>query len=306
MEWPIIDLRYLTVEKPLLLGRSDECDLILAHKSVSRQHVKFSIDRLSNIITVEDLGSSFGTFINGRKIIKGKLTQNDSIIFGNSPPYAYKDGKLFPGQPGYAVSFKDVYFSINGKSILQKISFDINPNTFTAVIGQSGCGKSTLLACLSGVYEIVSGEIILNDDNALKNYREDFQQHLGIVPQKDLVYDELTVEENLWYSAKIRFPELENLECEERIQNALKAVELDAYRNATVKVLSGGQKKRVNVALELLNHPRMLLLDEPTSGLALKSLVQRASMVGASAFWAENGDGEVAERSSVLAEVLFD
>ncbi len=150
---------------------------------------------------------------------------------------------------------------------MQKISFDIEPGTFTAVIGQSGCGKSTLLACLSGVYKTTAGEIILDGDKALEDCREDFQQNLGIVPQKDLVYEELTIEENLWYSAKIRFPDLENDECNERIENALKAVELDAHRHESVKVLSGGQRKRVNVALELLNRPRMLLLDEPTSGL---------------------------------------
>jgi len=157
---------------------------------------------------------------------------------------------------------------------LDDISFDINLGDLVCVMGPSGCGKSTLLNIISGMYEPNDGHILLNQHNLSKNFKI-IKDYLGYVPQDDLLLANLTVYENLYYYAKLRFPHKSREEINSQIDLVLHDIGLAEKRGSRVgeptqKTLSGGERKRLNIGLELLSDAEVFLLDEPTSGLSSK------------------------------------
>ena len=136
-----------------------------------------------------------------------------------------------------------------------------------ALVGGSGAGKSTLMDALNGLRPAQQGTVLYNGQDYYKNFAA-FSTQMGYVPQDDIIHRELTVERALYYAAKLRLPDdFTEKQIKERIDEVLDDVEMKFRRKLLVNKLSGGQRKRVSIALELLAKPSIFFLDEPTSGL---------------------------------------
>jgi ABC-type multidrug transport system ATPase subunit len=153
------------------------------------------------------------------------------------------------------------------KTLLDDVSFDVPEQALVAVIGPSGSGKSTLLRALTGSRPADSGGVSYAGHNLCAEYSV-LRHRIGLVPQDDVLHAQLTVKAALRYAADLRFPRGTTAEQRERrIDEVLTDLRLTEFEGNKVATLSGGQRKRVSVALELLTKPSVLFLDEPTSGL---------------------------------------
>lgn len=167
----------------------------------------------------------------------------------------------------------DVEYKFNNNQIgIHPFSFTGRSGQLVGIMGGSGTGKSTLLNVLNGNYKLSQGRITINGYDLHKE-KEVLQGVIGYVPQDDLLKEELTVFENLWYNARLCFSNLSKAEIKKRVEDALQDFDLVEARNLVVgtplnKILSGGQRKRLNIALELIREPSILFVDEPTSGLS--------------------------------------
>lgn len=148
-----------------------------------------------------------------------------------------------------------------GTTILSGISLEMQPGQLVALLGPSGAGKSTLMKCVLGLREPSRGQVLASGKSL------DQCGPVGYVPQDDHVHKALTVWQELDYTAQLRLPTLDKSERASLINKVLKKVDLSERKNLRINKLSGGQRKRVSVALELLTSPDVLILDEPTSGL---------------------------------------
>lgn len=177
-------------------------------------------------------------------------------------------------------NFQPISFNVNNlhyafpnKNIgLKEINISEGPGKLIGIMGASGSGKTTLLNIISGIQRPSSGEVLLNGVN-IHTESNQIKGVIGFVPQDDLLMEELTVYENLFYCASFCFSNLTEKEIEARVHNLLDSLGLAEIRNYKVgnvlnKVISGGQRKRLNIALELVREPAVLFLDEPTSGLS--------------------------------------
>ncbi|MDD4310799.1 MAG: ATP-binding cassette domain-containing protein, partial [Candidatus Cloacimonetes bacterium] len=162
-----------------------------------------------------------------------------------------------------------------GKTALSSIAFRLPKGSMMAIMGPSGSGKTTLLQVLLGDIKATHSKITIDGMDFCSNFAF-FQKHIGYVPQDDLLFPNLTVYENLLYRIRLALPSLKNKsEIHTRIENLLHSVGLFEQRNMLVgdvmnKKLSGGQRRRLNIALELVLNPMIIILDEPTSGLSSK------------------------------------
>lgn len=160
----------------------------------------------------------------------------------------------------------------NGKVGIHHMSFREESGRMVGIMGASGAGKSTLLGVLNGTSNPYDGEVLINGTSIHKD-KEKIEGLIGYVSQDDLLIEELTVFENLYYNAKLCFDNLPEEEIIARVDNALKNLGLYEIRNIQVgsplnKKISGGQRKRLNISLELIREPAIMFLDEPTSGLS--------------------------------------
>ncbi|MDA0838692.1 MAG: ABC transporter ATP-binding protein [Planctomycetota bacterium] len=168
---------------------------------------------------------------------------------------------------GESLSLKSVSFRAGGNEILKKISLSFHPGQITAIIGPSGSGKSTLLKCLTTTVEPSDGKAFLGAQD-LAEIKEDYRQKLGYVPQDDVLHRELSVESAFYYSARLRLdPDLTEVDIQIRIGVLAALLGLAERQSHKISKLSGGQRKRVNIGIELLADPAILILDEPASGL---------------------------------------
>lgn len=158
----------------------------------------------------------------------------------------------------------------NSDNGMHDLSFTLRNGEFLAVMGGSGTGKTTLLSLLNGSLKPHEGTITINGHDISEPEAKDL---IGFVPQDDLLIEELTVYQNLWFTAKLCFEGLSDEEIDNRVLKTLKDLGLDTIKDLKVgsainKYISGGQRKRLNIALELIREPAVLFLDEPTSGLS--------------------------------------
>lgn len=217
-----------------------------------------------------------GVVINGRRFLEQELAAQDEISFG---PFRYTyeaDGaRLCPSQPmrGMGLAAQRLVFSINtrhgSKRILNDVSVEIPAGKLTAIVGASGSGKTTLVKILSGALLASSGELEINGRKlAVGEFSREIAGKVGFVPQDDIVHNELSVRETMLFSASLRLrSDCAANEKHEIIDRVLYELELQGHQNTAVGQLSGGQRKRLNVAVELITAPSLLFLDEPTTGL---------------------------------------
>jgi len=158
----------------------------------------------------------------------------------------------------------------NSDNGMHDLSFNLHNGELLAIMGGSGTGKTTLLSLLNGSLKPQEGSITINGHDISEPAAKDL---IGFVPQDDLLIEELTVYQNLWYTAKLCFEGMSAEDIDKRVMKTLKDLGLDAVKDlkagsAINKYISGGQRKRLNIALELIREPAVLFLDEPTSGLS--------------------------------------
>jgi ABC-type multidrug transport system ATPase subunit len=251
------------------IGRAPDSFLPLNHPTVSYRHAMLSKE--AGGITIRDLGSTNGTFVNRRRIkkIPVPLHDLDSIQIGTFRLiYDARSQSLSQSvNLGYRIDMLGLGRVVpKNKLILQDIDLTINPGEFVALVGGSGAGKSTLLKALNGYEPATQGQILI-DGEPLYPRLDLYRTQMGYVPQDDIIHRVLPVRLALWYAARLRLPDARPPEIEARIREALKSVDMLEHADKPVRVLSGGQRKRVSIAVELLAHPALFFLDEPTTGL---------------------------------------
>ena len=266
------DFKNGIIEKKVLnIGRSSKSDLIIDDPTVSRKHARISFE--NNDFWIEDLQSKNKTYLNGKEIRnKTQLKETDVVtisFYSISLPEGLKDLKK-QKKAISAVSIKKTY--PNGKVGLQTLSIDIESSSFIALMGPSGCGKSTLLKCLNGENPATQGNVFIHGLSIVEHFNL-IKKKIGYVPQDDIIHKELSVYKTLYYAAKLRLPDdTTDEEINRRIDKVIGNLNLDQdknkdIRNIPVGDLSGGQRKRISIAVELLTEPTILFLDEPTSPL---------------------------------------
>ncbi|MEU1501372.1 FHA domain-containing protein [Streptomyces sp. NPDC005732] len=261
----------LALGRVMRIGRALENELVVSDLQVSRHHAEFHATP-DGRFEIRDLGSHNGTYVNGMPIAKGGsalLGPNDIVGVGHST-FRLVGDRLEEFVDTGEVSFSARHLTVTvdgGKQILKDVSFGVPEKSLIAVIGPSGSGKSTLLKALTGYRPANQGDVLYDNRNLYKQFAE-LRQRIGLVPQDDILHKELTVKKALKYAAKLRFPaDTTGEEREARIDEVLRELKLDIHKEKKVTSLSGGQRKRVSVALELLTKPSLIFLDEPTSGL---------------------------------------
>ncbi|KAA0931493.1 MULTISPECIES: ABC transporter ATP-binding protein/permease [Streptomyces] len=261
----------MSLGRVMRIGRALENELVVSDLQVSRHHAEFHATP-DGRAEIRDLGSHNGTFVNGMPIAKGGsalLGPNDIVGVGHSTFRVVGD-RLEEFVDTGEVSFSARHLTVTvdgGKQILKDVSFGVPEKSLIAVIGPSGSGKSTLLKALTGYRPANEGDVLYDNRNLYKQFAE-LRQRIGLVPQDDILHKELSVKKALKYAAKLRFPaDTTTQERDARIDEVLRELKLDIHKDKKVTSLSGGQRKRVSVALELLTKPSLIFLDEPTSGL---------------------------------------
>jgi ABC-type multidrug transport system ATPase subunit/pSer/pThr/pTyr-binding forkhead associated (FHA) protein len=247
------------------------CDIVLANPQVSRFHAQ--IDRLPDgRFLLRNTSSSIGTAVNGQSVSQHLLAVGDIIQIG--PFRLTFTGAALERSERWAELHLGAYgitrvVQRDGQDvpIVQDVSLAIAPREFVALVGGSGAGKSTLLKALCGVVAPSGGTVRVNGDD-LYGRLDDLRPLIGYVPQDDTIHRALPVEQALRYTARLRLPkDTSAAEMAQRVERVLALMELTEHRHKRVDQLSGGQRKRVCIAAELIAEPGICFLDEATSGL---------------------------------------
>ncbi|MGC6510252.1 MAG: FHA domain-containing protein [Myxococcota bacterium] len=264
----------------LIIGRSAESQIRIEHPTVSAQHAELTI-RDGNLF-ITDLGSENGTYINGVPIgSKTAFTFQDPLNIGQMKLLLpLKTLKGVNANIQVQVDVRNVGRTLhNGLTILNEISLSVYPGEIVALMGPSGAGKTSLLEVLTGKITPTSGSVCFNNED-LHSHFDRLSSAMGYVPQQDLVHSDLTVFEELMFAAKMRLPpNTPSAVLQNQVQRILTEIGLAHIRDSIIgdemrRGISGGQRKRVNIAIELLTEPAVLFLDEPTSGLDATSTLE--------------------------------
>ena len=250
----------------LVLGRGADADVRLPHPGVSRRHAELRLD--GGTIHVRDRRSRGGVFVNGVAVRTATLGEDDVVSFGPIS-YEVKGGhlRLVLSAQGVTVEARALTIRRGPHTVLSSVNVSIPSNNFVGILGPSGAGKTTLLKGLTGYLPAASGQVFF-DGLEVATHAETCRSMTGFVPQEDVVFGTLTARENLDFALRLRVVgDLRAAEREAWVAHTLKRLSLEEHADRPVEKLSGGQKKRVSVAVELLSRPRLLFLDEPTAGL---------------------------------------
>ncbi len=255
----------------ITIGRDPQAQITLDAPVVSRQHARIQQTAQGPLIT--DLNSTNGTFVNGSRLTTARRLQEGDVVQIGPFKLVYEAGELrqYVARGGVRLDgirvSREVGKGKTRKRILNDISLSVYPREFIALVGTSGAGKSTLMKALSGVARAQEGQVLVNGDSLYQQF-DAYRTMIGYVPQDDIIHRDLKVADALRYSAKLRLPpDTSAEEIERRIDNVLEDVEMLGQKDQVINSLSGGQRKRVSIASELLAEPRLFFLDEPTSGL---------------------------------------
>ena len=262
------ELRPIALGAPVItIGRAEDNDVVLNHPQVSGYHARLEL--VQNGYRILDRGSTNHVYVNAQRVTQQTLTPGDEVRIG---PFklTYTGTQLTQQDESNGVRIDALRLHKEGNKrvvLLNDISLVIPPRKFVALVGGSGAGKSTLMDALNGLRPAQQGVVFYNGKDYYRHLAA-FSTQLGYVPQDDIIHRDLTVEHALYYAARLRLPEdFTEKQIHERIESVLDDVEMKSRRNLLVSKLSGGQRKRVSIALELLANPSVFFLDEPTSGL---------------------------------------
>ncbi|MEA5566507.1 ATP-binding cassette domain-containing protein [Anabaena sp. UHCC 0399] len=250
--------------RSVLLGRDGDSSLPLDAPTVSRRHATIDTDTQGRYILRDH--STNGVFVNGQRINSSTVLTPGALIRIGPFALVLRGDELQFIDQGNQIRLDacDLVIQDKDKRRLDDISVAIEPGQFVALVGGSGAGKSTLMRTLLGIEQTTQGVVYLNGENLRNNFHL-YRIHIGYVPQDDIIHKELTVEEVLTYAAKLRLPP--DIDVVNVVEKTLQDVEMSHRRQAKVSQLSGGQRKRVSIGVELLADPKLFFLDEPTSGL---------------------------------------
>ncbi len=273
------------------IGRTTDNDIQISHPQISSRHAL--LHRINDQLFLEDRGSANGTFVRGQRIPAGQrvpVNNGEKVFVGPMPlviqveasevAVIVEDSAQWAGRPLYEIEAWDLVMQVpdrdnpnDTKTLLDHVSFKALPGDLIALMGPSGAGKTTLLLTLNGYTPPTAGQVRINGEDLYAIY-DALRGSIGYVPQDDIVHPELTVWEAVRYSARMRLPpDYSEEEIDKRVSITLAQLGLESVAHLQIgrpekKILSGGQRKRVNIAMELVTDPVILFLDEPTSGLA--------------------------------------
>ncbi len=253
------------------IGRATDNDIVIPDVLASRHHATMVPSATGTEII--DNRSINGTFVNGQRIVTAELHDGDVVTIGNVD-LVFGAGTLSRRSETEAATrtggleVRGLTWTIEGnKTLLDNISLDARPGTLTAVIGPSGAGKSTFARQIAGSTNPTSGTVMFEGHDIHGEYAS-LRSRIGMVPQDDVVHAQLTVNQALMYAAELRLPpDTNKADRTQVVAQVLEELEMTKQADTRVDKLSGGQRKRASVALELLTGPSLLILDEPTSGL---------------------------------------
>lgn len=248
------------------IGRHADNDIVLPDLRASGFHAE--VRRIGAEYYVVDLGSTSGVHLNGRSVQRARLAVGDRIsvgrhefVFDGEHLHEYVD-------TGPASLFADdLTVRVGKQTLLDDVSFAVHEGSLVAVIGPSGCGKSTLIKAVTGLRPANQGRVQYDGRDLYDEYAE-LRYRIGMVPQDDVLHRQLTVRRALRFSASLRFADdVPRRQRSARVDEVIGLLGLTERADQRIDTLSGGQRKRASVALELLTEPSLLCLDEPTSGL---------------------------------------
>lgn len=253
------------------IGRASDNTIVMKPPNFSRHHA--GIYRRENHYMLVDYNSMNGVYVNGVRIHgQQEIHEKDMIQIAGSL-FLLNNGKLMYQTTISGVSLtlenicKTVGHGSSRKRILNNVSCEIGNNEFVAIIGGSGAGKTTAMNAMSGFDSDISGRVYCNGIDLRRNFNT-LKNMIGFVPQQDIIYENLTLQRMLYYTAKMKMPsDTSKAEIRARIHKVLEMVDLVQHAKTYIRKLSGGQKKRASIAVEMLADPGLFFLDEPTSGL---------------------------------------
>lgn len=259
----------------LVLGRDPAlCDHVLTSPLVSARHSR--ITRRGSAYIIEDLGSTNGTLVNGLRISGPvRVGPTDLIAIGSCTFVIASNGGIQERdfQGNITIEVRDISVATRAKPLVENVSLTVRPGELVGLMGPSGAGKTTLMNAMNGYTRPAKGAVLFNGLDLTANYWY-LSGHIGYVPQDDIMHRELTVEQALYYTARLRLPaDSSAKDLRSRVDKVVDELQLKGCRNELIgspekRGISGGQRKRVNLAMELLTDPSVLFLDEPTSGLS--------------------------------------
>lgn len=255
------------------IGRGSANDIPVQDVLASRRHALLHTS--NGQVLLEDLGSLNGTYVNDLRLT-GSIVLNDGdrVVIGNSDftvALAGQNTELRPRAISGGLLLESVGFTVpvgrKTKALLTDVEFQAATGELVAVIGPSGAGKSTLMNVMTGANAPSSGALYFDEHDITRDYAA-LRSRIGFVPQEDIIHRGLTVRQALGYASRLRLPaDTTAAERRERTEEVMETLGLLEHADTRVSRLSGGQRKRASVALELLTEPSLLILDEPTSGL---------------------------------------
>lgn len=257
----------------LTIGRSDNSDISLDGLGISNRHARLL--QTGNGIVIEDLNSTNGVYINGKRVSRHTISSGDAVQIGSFEIKVDLQGVIgvFDTRSKTRIDCVKISQTVKNRAgggmitLLDDVSLCIEPNEFVGLLGPSGAGKSTLMDALNGMRPASGGSVLVNNLDLYENI-DSFKQSIGYVPQEDIIHRELSVYRTLYYVAKLRLSrDVSGEEINQIIEEVLDVTGLTERKDVPVSQLSGGQRKRVSIAVELITKPSIIFLDEPTSGL---------------------------------------
>lgn len=265
-------LSEIELNQPVIrLGRNPSNTIRLEHPTVSAFHSE--IHKSNGNFELIDLASSNGTFVNGARIQRRVLQTRDRISLG-AMQFIFNGQQFEQQADGTRIRLVAQQLRAEARDfqtgrtlrLLDDISLVLEPCEFVGLLGPSGAGKSTLMDALNGFRPAAQGKVLLND-RSLYEYSAVLRSLIGYLPQDDILHRALTVRECLLYSARLRLPDdYSDSEIRARVNDVIRNLELTERADNSIHQLSGGQRKRVSLGIELLSKPSLLFVDEPTAG----------------------------------------